>query len=195
MDTEISSATEVKKRLAIATGQLAKLTKICNSKNIRIGTKLQLLQSLIKSIALYGCETWTYSSNIEKRLNAFEMKCYRRLLNISWKDHRTNDSVMEEIERLGGKTERLLETARRRKMQWFGHVSRRPGTLANTIMHGNIDGRRGTGRPRRNWNEDIGRWMGKSIVDCMRSTENRDGWRSLVSAAKCPNGPMATGMT
>ncbi len=96
--------------------------------------------------------------------------------------------MLEEIERLGGKTERLLETAQRRKMQWFGHLSRRPGTLANTIMHGNIDRRRGRGRPRRNWNEVIGRCMGKSIVQCMRSTENKDGWRSQVSAAKCLNG-------
>ena len=87
LNEDVTSTSEIKRRLAIATGQLAKLNKIWNSKNIATGTKIRLMHSLVTSIALYGCETWTYNTYIEKRIEAFEMRCFRRLLGITWREH------------------------------------------------------------------------------------------------------------
>ena len=120
LNEDITSKDEIKKRLAIATGQLAKLNKLWSSRNILLPTKFKLMHSLITSIALYGCEAWTYSVLLEKRIEAFEMRCCRRLLGISWKDHRTKfESVRSEIRKKVGEFEPLLEVAQKRKLRWF----------------------------------------------------------------------------
>ena len=72
----------------------------------------------------------------EQRIEAFEMKCYRRILNISYRDRKTNDYVRQKIEELGGKQERLLQVVKRRKLQWYGHITRHD-SLAKTILKNN----------------------------------------------------------
>lgn len=191
----MTSETEIKKRLAIATGQLAKLNKLWNARNISMSIKVNLLKSLITSIALYGCESWTLSKKLEKRIEAFELRCYRRLLGIVWKQRVTNIEVRRRITDLVGPQETLVETARRRKLQWFGHVTRRPGTLAHTIMHGMVPGSRSRGRPKGSWTGDVKEWTGLSMKECMKEAEERDGWKRRIYSSKCPNGPWAPGVT
>lgn len=118
------------------------------------------MHALITSVVLYGCESWTLNKRLEERLNAFEMRCFRRILGVSYRDHRTNTSVIQELTEKAGSFERLLEKARR-KLQWFGRVTRRPGTLALSIMHGSVEGTRKRGRPKTNWLGDSQRWTGK----------------------------------
>ena len=72
----------------------------------------------------YGCESWTLIPSLENRIAAFEMRCFRRLLNIPYTAHMTNIAVREEVEYYIGKYESLLKIVRRRKVHWFGHVSR-----------------------------------------------------------------------
>ena len=192
---DVSSETEIKKRLAMAIGQLAKLNKLWKSSNITTSTKVKLMRSLVISIALYGCETWTFSKKIEKRIMAFEMRCFRRILGITWKQRITNETVVQRITELIGAYETLIEIARRRKLQWFGHVTRRPGTLAHTIMHGSVEGKRTRGRPKHTWLDDITNWTGHSIVTNLRVAENRDNWKKRVMTSKCPNGRQAMGIT
>ncbi|XP_071486585.1 uncharacterized protein [Diadema antillarum] len=131
---------------------------------------------------------WTLSKNLEKKIAAFEMRCFRRLLGIHWHDRRTNASVLEDIRREIGDYEPLLDTMKRRKLQWFGHVTRRPGTLA----HGRVDGRRAQGRPRRNWMNDVRRWVEKPVEICMRMAQDKETWRRT---SQCPNGRNTTGVT
>ena len=101
--------------------------------------------SLVISIFLYACESWTLTAELEERTQAFEMRCYRRLLNISYKDHVTNEEVRRKIQTAIGEYDKLLTLVKKRKLRWFGHVSRSSG-LAKTILQGTVKGERKRGR-------------------------------------------------
>ena len=86
------------------------------------------MRSLVISIFLYACELWTLTAELEKRTQAFEMRCYQRLLNISYKDHVTNEEVRRKIQAATGEYDELLILVKKRKLRWFGHhVSRSSG--------------------------------------------------------------------
>ena len=108
------------------------------------------MQSLVWSVATYGCESWTINAADRKRLNAFEMDMYRRMLRISWTEHRTNNSILEELE----PARRFLAEVKRRKLQYFGHVVR-ANNLCTHVLHDIVAGKRRRGRPRRRWTDDI----------------------------------------
>ena len=99
------------------------------------------MRSLVISIFLYACESWALTAELEKRTQAFEMRCYRRLLNISYKDQVTNEEVRRKIQTAIEEYEELLTLVKKRKLRWFGHVSRSSG-LAKTILQGTVKGKR-----------------------------------------------------
>ena len=103
------------------------------------------------SILLYGCESWTLTAELEKKIQAFETKCFRRLLHISWTERKTKEFVCNQVAILAGPQEPLLATVKRRKMMWFGHATRH-NALANTILQGTLKGSR-RGRPRKSWTD------------------------------------------
>ena len=92
------SKPEVLSRIAQATAALTKLKPIWRDNNISLGSKVKLMRSLVISIFLYACESWTLTAELEKKTQAFEMRCYSRLLNISYKDHVTNEEVRRKIQ-------------------------------------------------------------------------------------------------
>ena len=110
------------------------------------------MRSLVISIFVYACESWTLTTELEKRTQAFEMRCYRRLLNISYKDHVTNEEVRRKIQAAIGEYDELLTLVKKRKLRWFGHVSRSSG-LAKTILQGTVKGK----RKKRQTEEQVGR--------------------------------------
>ena len=93
------------------------------------------MRSLAMSIFLYACETWTITADNERRIQALEMRYFRKLLGISYRDHITNEEVKARIGNAIGPYEDLLTTVKRRKLKWFGHVARSSG-LAKTILQG-----------------------------------------------------------
>ena len=103
--------------------------------NISVGSKMKLMCSLVISIFLYTCESWTLTAELEKRTQAFEMRSYRRLLNISYMDHVTNEEVRRKIQAAIGEYDEFLTLVKKQKLRWFGHVSRSSG-LAKTILQG-----------------------------------------------------------
>ena len=123
------SKPEVLSRIAHATAALTKLKPIWRDNNISLGSKVKLMRSLVISIFLYARETWTLTAELEKRMQAFEMSCYRRLLNTSYKDHVTNEEVQAAI----GEYDELLTLVKNPKLRWFCHVSRCSG-LAKTVL-------------------------------------------------------------
>ena len=141
------SKPEALSRIAKATAALTKLKLIWRDSNISLGSKVKLMRSLVISIFLYACESWTLTAVLEKRTQDFEMRCYRRLLNISYKDHVTNEEVRRKIQAAIGKYDALLTLVKKRKLRWFGHVSRSSG-LAKTILQGTVKGKRKRGRRR-----------------------------------------------
>ena len=101
--------------------------------NSYLSSKKQLMRSLVTSIFLYVCESWTLTAELQRRIQAMELRCYRKILHISYKDHVTNEEVHATIQQAIGPHEDLLTIVKRRKLQWYGHVSRSSG-LAKIIL-------------------------------------------------------------
>ena len=138
------STAEVCIRIAQAISAMARLERVWRSR-ITFQTKYKLFKSLVVSILLYGCESWTLMAVTEKKIQAFENKSLRRLFGISWREHKTNEYVHKTVEDLVGPQEPLLGTVKRRKLIWFGHVTRH-NSLSKTIMQGTVAGGRKRGR-------------------------------------------------
>ena len=130
------------------------------------------MRSLVIPIFLYACESWTLTTDLEKRTQAFEMGCYRRLLNILYKDHVTNEEVCRKIQGAIGEYDELLTLVMKRKLRWFGIVSRSSG-LAKTILHGTVKGKRKRGRQKKMWEDNIKDWTGMDLASLTRAAENR----------------------
>ena len=103
--------------------------------------KIQLKCSLVTSIFLFTCESWTLTAELQKRIHAMEMRCYRKILCISYKAHVTNKEVYAKIQQAIGPHEDLLTTVKRRKLQWYGHIFCSSG-LAKTILQCTVKGGR-----------------------------------------------------
>ena len=112
------------------------------------------MHSLVTSIFLYACESWTLTAELQRRMQAMEMKCYRKILRFSYKDHDTNEEVCAKIKQAIGPHEDLLTVVERRKLQWYGQVSRSSG-VAKTILQGTVKGGRRQGGQRKRWEDNI----------------------------------------
>ena len=109
-----------------------------------------------------------------------EMRCYRKILHISYRDHVTSEEVRAKIQQAIGPHEDLLTFVKRLKLQWYGHVSRSSG-LAKTILQDTVKGGRRQGRQRKRWVNNIREWTGLEFGKSQRAVENRDKWRKLVA--------------
>ena len=118
--------------------------------------------------------SWTLTAEIERRIQALEMRCYRRLLNISYKDHVTNEEVRNRIQNAIGVHDDLLNMVKKRKLRWYGHISRSSG-MAKTILQGTVKGARSRGRQKERWEDNIKEWMGMGFGDSLRAVEDREG--------------------
>ena len=161
---------------------MTKLKVIWNDKNIAISSKIRLMRSLVMSIFLYACETWTITADIERRIQALEMRCFRKLLCISYKDHITNEAVRTKIKDAIGPYEDLLTSVKRRKLKWYGHVTRSSG-LSKTILQGTVQGGTRRGRQRKRWEDNIKEWTGLEWNNILRKAENRKEWRRVVATS------------
>ena len=101
------------------------------------------------------------------------MRCYRKILRISYKDHVTNKEVRAKIQQAIGPHKDLLTMVKRRKLQWYGHVSRSSG-LAKTILQDLVKGERRQGRQRKRWEDNISEWTGLEFAKSQRAVENRE---------------------
>ena len=132
------------------------------------------MRSLVTSIFLYACESWTLTAELRRRTQAMEMRCYRKILRISYNDQVTNNGVRAKIQKAIGPQEDLLTIVKRRKLQWYGHVSRSPG-LAKNILQGTVKGGRRQGRQRKMWENNT-----RELAKFQRLVENREKCRKLV---------------
>ena len=138
------------------------------------------MRSLVTSIFLYACGSWTLTAQFQRRIQATETRCYRKILHILYKDHITNEEVRAKIQQAIGPHEDLLPIVKRHKLQWYGHVSRSSG-LAKTILQGTVKGGRRQGGQRKRWEDNIREWTGLEFGKSQRAVENREKWRTLVA--------------
>ena len=148
------------------------------------------MRSLVTSIFLYVCESWTLTAEPQRRIQAMEMRCHRKILHISYKDHVTNEEVFAKIQQAIGPHEDLLTIIKRRKLRWYGYVPR-SSDLAKTILQGQVKGGRRQGRQRKRWEDNIRECTGLEFGKSQRAVENREkteetGCEVICSAPMTP---------
>ena len=146
------SKPEILSRIAQTTAALSRLKITWRNKNISLASKVKLMRMIILSTFFYACESWTLTAEIEKRIQALEMICYRRLLNIFYKDHVTNEEVRNRIQNAVGVHDELLTIVKKRKLRRYGHISRSSG-MAKTILQMTMKG----AKKERKTEEEMGR--------------------------------------
>ena len=129
-------------------------------------------------------------AELQRRIQAMEMKCYRKIQHISYKDHFTNEEDRAKIQWAIGPHEDLLTIVRRCKLQWYGHVSRSSG-LAKTILQGTVKRGRRQGGQRKRWEDNIRKWTGLEFDKSQWAVENWEKWKKnwLQNHLWCPNDP------
>ena len=173
------SIKEIKIRLSLASSIMAKLWKIWKS-NISFPVKIKLYSSLVLSVFLYGCESWTLNAEAERRIQTFENKSYRKLLGISYLERKTNEYVLLQVHSLAGRQEPLLSVVKKRKLGWFGHTVRHD-SLSKTILQGTVEGARRKGRQKKKWLDNIKEWTELPLDTLQQMALNRDEWRKLIA--------------
>ena len=131
------------------------------------------MRSLVTSIVLYACESWTLTAELQRRIQAMEMRCYPKILHISYKDHVTDEQVCAKIQQAIRPHKDLLTIIKRCKLRWYGHVSCSSG-LAKTILQGTMKGGRRQGRQKKRWEDNIREWTGLEFAKFQRAVQNRE---------------------
>ena len=161
----------IQTRTAQTSAALTRLKPVWSNRSISISSKIRLVRSFVTSIFLYACQSWTLTAELQRRVRAMEMRCYRKILHISYKDHVTNEEVRAKLQQAIGPHEDLT-IVKRRKLHWYGHVSRSPG-LAKTILQGTVKGGRRQGRQGKRWENNIREWTGLEFAKSKRAVANR----------------------
>ena len=149
------------------------MKQVWNDKSISLNSKIQLMRSLVTSIFLHACDSWTLTAELQRRIQAMEVMRYHKILGISYKDHVTNEEVRAKIQQAIGPHEDLLTIVKRRKLQWYGHVSRSSG-LAKAILQGTVTGGTRQSRRKMKWEDNIREWTGLEFAKSKRAVENRE---------------------
>ena len=133
---------KIKRCLLLGRKIMTNLDSILKSRNITLPSKVHLVKAMVFPVVMYGCESWTVKKAERRRIDAFELWCWRRLLRVPWTARRSNQSILKEISP-GCSLEGLMLKL---KLQYFGYLMRRADSLENTLMLGKTEGRRRRGR-------------------------------------------------
>ena len=133
---------EIKRCLLLGRKVMTKLDSILKSKHITLPTKVHLVKAMVFPVVKYKCESWTIKKAERRRIDAFELRCWRRLLRVPWTSRRSNQSILKEISPEYSLERLVLKL----KLQYFGHLMRRTDSFEKTLMLGKIDKREGDNR-------------------------------------------------
>ena len=138
---------EIKRPLLLGRKAMTNIDSILKSRDINLPTKVHLVKAMVFPVVMYGCEKWTIKKAEHQRIDGFELRCWKRLLQVLWTARRSNQSILKEISPEYS-LERLML-----KLQYFGHMMQRANSLEKTLMPGKTEGRRKRGRQRMvGWN-------------------------------------------